>query len=129
MNTYETELNNIKEQFNELFCISPFHRSYCGTDGNSRNVSRNACISMLKGMGYTLESTIHANGIGNNNENKVVKRYINEDGYAVDTVIGYFHYTYSMYAKVCYYWFEDYNRKQIYHSPTEHGNRTFSENE
>ena len=56
------------------------------------------------------------NGIGNNNENKIVKKMSMGNGYMADVTIGYFHYTYSLYANACNYWFEDANKTIIYSS-------------
>lgn len=111
---YIDELNTIKNRFDKVFFSAPVHKSYCGVGG--KNVPRKALVDALKFLGYNLDTTIHAHGIGNNNENKVTKRIDMGDGYEVDVIIGYFHYTYSMYANACTYWFEDKDHNTIYKS-------------
>lgn len=124
--TYNDEMRNISDLLETAIYFSPLHRSYCGCGG--KNVSRKYLMDLLKDNGYFLETTIHAHGIGNNNENKVVKRANMGNGYETEIVIGYFHYTYSMYAKACNFWFEDKDHKTIFNSKNV-GIRTYSENE
>ena len=114
--TYNDELKNIMLSMDEIADLAPVHKSWGGAMKGCRNTPRKSFIEMFEDMGYVVESTIHAHGIGNNNENKIVKKMSMGNGYMADVTIGYFHYTYSLYANACNYWFEDANKTIIYSS-------------
>ena len=124
--TYNEELIEIKKTLADVVYYAPVHYSYCGCGG--KNVSRSALTKALDKMGYTLDATVHAYGIGNNNENKVIKRIDMGNGYESEVVMGFFHYTYSMYARACSFWFEDKDHKTIFKSG-DLGLKIYSENE
>ena len=126
--TYNEEIKNITLSMDEIADLAPVHKSWGSVMRGCRNTPRKSFIEMFEDMGYVVESTIHTHGIGNNNENKIVKRVPMEKGYMADCVIGYFHYTYSIYAKACTYWFEDADKKTVYTSKNLPF-RVFSENE
>ena len=50
------------------------------------------------------------------------------NGYESEVVIGYFHYTYGIYARSCNYWFEDKDHTVIY-SSRNCGEKVYSEDE
>lgn len=125
--TYNEELNVIKDNFEMTSCFAPTHRAYWGKS-NGKNVTRKNLMETLERLGYKLDSVIHAYGIGNNNENKVIKRMTIGDGYETEIIMGYFHYTYSLYRKACTYWFEDKDHQVIFTSKNLPF-KTYSENE
>ena len=79
--TYNEEIKNITLSMDEIADLAPVHKSWGSVMRGCRNTPRKSFIEMFEDMGYVVESTVHAYGIGNNNENKIVKRVPMERGY------------------------------------------------
>ena len=112
MNKQQELITQLKGLFREM--VEPFSKDLHGS------WDKEPCRSIidnfkdeLSGIDLHLTKTYHAHSIGNNNEQNVVYRTIDNDGFVIERVVAQLHITYGVYGGVSIWIVDNTTRKEI----------------
>lgn len=85
---------------------------YCYNNSEC-NKNLTAFIKDVKNLGLSFGTNYHAHGIGNNNEQEIFLKVVDNEGFVIEKKIASFHYTYGVYGGCSVYLNDCDSGKQI----------------